>query len=230
MTEATGYLLGFDPGGKGGDKEPGNFGWCICRSIAGQFRLIDTGRVKYAEEAVRQVSNKLLPNFPVWAVGIDAPMFWNITGEERKVDCVVKQEVKKALEIQKQRGQECENPPSLMQVNSLPGAVLVQGVLVGAFLHQRFKSPITEAYPGALRCLLRAGSKDNSLPIELRRYEDKLKRSKNPRENHEWDALAAAYAAWCMHRQVEGWRDLFPREPNPILPLGTPVSYWMPIP
>ena len=48
--------------------------------------------------------------------------------------------------------------------------------------------------------------------------------------DHERDATFAAYAAWCMHRKAQGWRNLFPKEPNPILPLGTPVSYWMPIP
>ena len=53
---------------------------------------------------------------------------------------------------------------------------------------------------------------------------------------HELDATYAAYAAWRMHQrlqgQMNGWHNLYPGEPeaNLVLPLGTPVSYWMPIP
>ena len=226
MNEPVEIFLGFDPGGKDA------FGWCVCQSRAGEFALVDTDVASYADEAVKQVLNSesLPTNYRVLAVGIDSPMFWNITGEKRKVDGKIREAVRRARVIQRQREQEIGRFPRLMEVNSLPGAVLVQGILLGASLYQRFRAPITEAYPGALRCLLEACHDNKSLPPELEDHKAKLKRSPIDKDNHEWDALAAAYAAWCMHRQAPGWRDLFSEEPDPVLPLGTPVSYWMPIP
>lgn len=221
MGEKEEVFLGFDPGGETGNDGKGKFGWAVCRANAGQFELCDDGIgvARYAEDAVDKASKKLPANSKVVAVGIDAPMFWNITGEKRKVDGIIQ-----AALVQ------TRYKYRVMTINELQGACLVQGILAGAELYQRFKAPITEVHPRALRYLLRHLSPDDSLPDELERYEAELRLSESDNDNDEWDALAAAYAAWCMHRQEPGWSDLFPREPNPILPLGTPVSYWMPIP
>ena len=213
MGETVEVFLGFDPGGANPAERHGSFGWCVCQVVDEMFAYRCSGLGRNAGDVVEQVSGELAGNDRVLGVGIDAPMFWSVTGEVRSVDDIIRDE---GAQVQ--------------QVNSLTGACLVQGILVGATLYQRFKAPITEVHPRALRHLLRDRSADNVLPAELERYEADLRRSPNDNENHEWDALAAAYAAWRMYQRDPEWRDLFPEEPNPILPLGTPVSYWMPIP
>lgn len=213
MGETVEIFLGFDPGGIG------SFGWSICREESGDLKRIDSGVVDNALEAVQAVERRLQGK-RVLAAGIDAPMFWSETGF-RQVDDIIRSELTPYVG---------SLASGIVQApNSMKGACLVQGILVGASLYQKFKAPITEAHPGALRCLLQSRSVDKALPPGLRQLEAELKRSKEDKENHEWDALAAAYAAWCMHRQAPGWSDLFPRETNRVLPLGTPVSYWMPI-
>jgi len=195
MNEPVEIFLGFDPGGRDGR---GRFGWSICRAEAEQIQVCAAGRARYAGSVVESVVDALPVNPRILAIGIDAPMFWNITGEDRVVDAIIENAGVRPI-----------------PVNSLRGACLVQGILLGASLYQRYKAPITEVYPRALTVLDPAMlDRIVGLPIN----------------EHERDATYAAYAAWCMHRQAPGWRDLFPEEPDPVLPLGTPVSYWMPIP
>ena len=210
MTEPIEVFLGFDPGGEG------NFGWSICQDDAGRFEQLASGTGNYAGEVLGQVLAALPENAGVLAAGIDAPLFWNRRGEiHRTVDEII-------------RAAGARRPRS---INELVGAVVAQGPLLAALLRQHFVNfQITEAFPGALRDLLQARSADNSLPPELERYAADLRRSPKDNENHEWDALAAAYAAWRMYQRDPEWSDLLPREPDPVLPLGTPVSYWMPIP
>ena len=212
MNEPVEIFLGFDPGGA----TKTAFGWCVCKQdVAGKFVKVKTGLSTHAEAAVSDV-NRVLENLKsnacVRAIGIDAPLFWNKTGEDRMVDKIIRREL---LNLNRPHS-------TVIPVNTLKGACLVQGVLVG----DSFKAPITETHPKALRWLLK------SLPSELENYKADLKRSKNPNENHEWDALAAAYAAWRMYQRDPEWQDLFQKEPAPFLPFGTQVevSYWMPIP
>lgn len=196
MNEPVEIFLGFDPGGEG------NFGWSICRSEADQFWQITAGLADHAEDAVEKVLFHLPHStVTVVAAGIDAPLFWSRKGN-REIDKVVRA---------------ASRPANVLEVNSLWGAVLVQGVLLAESLHKHFDTlPITEAHPKALRELL------VDLPDMLHHI--------NGESEHEWDARTAAYAAWAMCRALPGWWDLSSREPNPVLPLGTPVSYWMPIP
>ena len=201
MNEPIEIFLGFDPGGA---TEPA-FGWSVCKqNAAGQFEQLTSDVGHYAEEVVAAVLGELdgLPLAKVVAAGIDAPLFWNRQGElYRNADAII-------------TGADCRNPVS---INGLYGAVVAQGVLLAALLRQHFVNfRITEAFPGALLDLL------NPAPAVLEMLPDET--------DHQRDARVAAYAAWCMHRQAPGWRDLFPEEPDPVLPLGTPVSYWMPIP
>lgn len=212
MNEPVEIFLGFDPGGA----TEIAFGWCVCtQNAAGQFEKLASDVCHYAGEAVEQVLAVLPANSCVLAAGIDAPLFWNRRGEIRRtVDEII----------------HAAGGRHPVAINGLVGAVVAQGPLLAALLRQQFVNfQITEAFPGALRDLLLARSDDNALPAELERYEADLRRSPNDNENHEWDALAAAYAAWRMYQRDPEWRDLFQREPDPVLPLGTPVSYWMPI-
>ena len=204
MNERVDVVLGFDPGGKG------NFGWSICEIARGQLGIIETGVASDALEVMERVSAARPGNARVLAAGIDAPMFWSKTGG-REVDPIIREAIKR-------RG--CSTAAGTVQhVNSLRGACLVQGVLLGLYLHQKFNDvPITEAHPKALLRLL-----DDSDSARLTELTD-------GRSEHERDAVLAAFAAWSMHRRAPGWKNLYWDEPKPILPLETPVSYWMPIP
>ncbi len=204
MSERVAVVLGFDPGGAE------KFGWSICPIDGGELGILKTGVASDALEVIRAVSSVLPPNTRVLAAGIDAPMFWSTTGT-REVDPIIRDEIQR-------RG--CGTASSTVQhPNSLRGACLVQGVLLGRYIRQRFNDvPITEAHPKALLWLL-----DDT-------ERDRLNRLTNGLSEDKRDAVLAAFAAWSMYRRAQGWRNLYLDEPNPILPLGTPVSYWMPIP
>ena len=206
MNERVDGVLGFDPGGRG------NFGWSICTVGGGQLCILQTGVASHAKEVIERLSAALPGNARVLAAGIDAPMFWSGTGN-RKVDRIIRDELKR-------RGLPAR---AVQEVNALWGAVLAQGVLLGTYIHQEFNDvPITEAHPKVLLQLPGA-----AIPCRLR---SKLEQLRIERSEHERDAVVAAFAAWSMHRRAPGWRNLYWDEPSPILPLGTPVSYWMPIP
>ena len=78
-------------------------------------------------------------------------MFWTNTGE-RAADCTIN-DAMKTKGCKNRRGKQSQ---TVIPVNALMGACLVQGVLLGRLLHgcRRFDAPITEVYPGALLCLL----------------------------------------------------------------------------
>ena len=92
MPERMDFILGFDPGGQG------NFGWSVCRIDGDKLRRpAKTGLANNAQDAIDQVERsieKLSDGFPeeprVLAAGIDAPMFWSITGGNRRVDEIVR--------------------------------------------------------------------------------------------------------------------------------------------
>ena len=202
MSERVDVVLGFDPGGKG------KFGWSICTVGGGQLCIRKTGVASHALDVIRMVSSRLPSNARVLAAGIDAPMFWSDTGN-RRIDRVIREELKR-------RGLPAR---SVLEVNALWGAVLVQGILLASYLYQEFNAvPITEAHPKVLLHLLEESESARLTELAAGRSE------------HERDAVVAAFAAWSMHRRAPGWRNLYWDEPNPILPLKTPVSYWMPIP
>ena len=203
MSERVDVALGFDPGGRG------KFGWSICKITGGQLRILKTGVASHAKEVIETVSAALPANARVLAAGIDAPMFWSDIGG-RQVDKIVREAI---------THHGCRTAPGTVQhVNALWGAVLVQGVLLGSYIHQEFNVPITEAHPKALLWLLCAEESAQLTQLTNGRSED------------ERDAVLAAFAAWSMHRRSPGWRNLYWDEPKPILPLETPVSYWVPIP
>ena len=207
MNEQVDIVLGFDPGGAN------NYGWSICKIDNCSLSIYKTGVASHAKEVIETVSAALPPNARVLAAGIDAPMFWSDIGG-RQVDKIVREAI---------THHGCRTAPGTVQhVNALRGAVLVQGVLLGSYVHQKFNVPITEAHPTALLQLPGA-----AIPCRLRA---KLERLGNERSEHERDAVLAAFAAWSMHNRSPGWRNLYCEEPNPILPLETPISYWMPIP
>ena len=254
MLKPIDVVLGFDPGGRGRGRTVRKFGWCICQSEPEHLWVYRTGRATNAEDALKQVSYKLPPGARVIASGIDAPMFWTNTGE-RMVDNIIRAAG---------QGNGCPNPEhhppakikwcpyplNVQQINSLWGACLAQGVLLGRLLHgsRRFDAPITETHPKALLCLLgicRAGL-GQLVPGVVERIpcptcrpdpDNPVQVANNrpcPAEDEE-DAVLSVYASWHMLQELRDpardpvWRDLLREERHYVLPFGTPVSYWMPI-
>ena len=210
MATAAGIVLGFDPGGRG------NFGWSVCQTDG--INLLPPSKTGLASDAegaihqVQQVMESLDPSMlNVLAAGIDAPMFWGGKGN-REIDDIISKEIKRG-------GSLGEGKPRVLAVNSLWGSVVVQGLLLANRLYQMYEPKITETHPKALLYLLG----------ELKQDEEMNQLIKGSRSEHERDAVVSAYAAWAMLGGFGGWRDLYLDEPDPVLPFGTPVSYWMPI-
>ncbi len=211
--EPNGFILGFDPGGRG------KFGWSICRVSNGLLQNpLKTGLADDACDALCQVKRALERhespgNLPVLAAGIDAPMFWSPRGS-RTVDDVLRCALtEKGLRT-----------ASVLQVNSLRGACLVQGMLIGRYLHETWGLKITEAHPKALKCLLYKHSKKRE-EVEMVKCA-----TEGLTNDHKRDATLAAVAAWAMIHDSPGWQNLYNLERHPIQPFNTPISYWMPIP
>ncbi len=216
MTAPRGIILGFDPGGIG------NFGWSVCEADSGRLARLETGLADDAEGALRKslaaLGSRGAPSdLPVLAAGIDAPMFWSMGGG-RAADGWLR----KAL-----RDTGFETPGGTVQeVNSLRGACLVQGVLLGWYLRKANKTccaEITEAHPKALEHLL----------TKRPEHSDTLGMARDLKKglgSHERDATLCAVAAWAMIGELPGWRNLYLDEPRPVQPFRTPVAYWMPEP
>lgn len=149
-----GLILGFDPGGKGDDRSGGNFGWSIC-DADGDFPLcpLYTGLAHDALEAITRVRQaiealKTHGRKNVLAAGIDTPMFWGKRGD-RVVDDILRRTVIEAI-LPRPAGN-----ASVISVNSLQGADLVQGALLGKYLREQWDGvEITESHPKVFRRLL----------------------------------------------------------------------------
>lgn len=213
MPQPTGFILGFDPGGIG------RFGWSVCRATNGTLQpLPKTGLANDAWDALNQVKSALgsagtQGATQVLAAGIDAPMFWTKSGN-RTVDDIVRQALK---------DHRFPTPGgTVQQINSLRGACLVQGILLGKHLTVEWPIEITEAHPRALHYLLRHSGQTEAMKM-VQHLTEKL-------ADHELDATLSAVAAWALLYKPPGWRNLYEEESGPVQPFDTSVSYWMPIP
>ena len=214
MSDSTGFIQGFDPGGKG------NFGWSVCREVDGKLQPpTKTGLADDAWDARNRVKDTIAcldpqGNSAVLAAGIDAPLFWSKRGN-RRADGTLRGALRNAQFPPRKLG------GVVQAVNALRGACLVQGMLLARYLHETWPLSITEAHPKALRHLLCHSGKAE----EVRRLTAGL-------VTHKRDATLCAVAAWAMrhHHDLYGWQDLFAQEPCPVQPFDIPVGYWMPIP
>ena len=215
MPSPDGIVLGFDPGGKNA------FGWSVCVARDGQLQPpIGTNVANSAIEALKQVEEYLervcvTRVFPLLAAGIDAPMFWSEQGN-RAVDQWLRDSVRAA-----------GLTGLVMQVNSLQGSVLVQGVLLGEMLFDTWGLEITESHPKVLLHLLEHSRRPLELPM--------AKRATYGLKDHVRDATLAAISAWAMVHKPCGWQNLYELECKvqkcqPVQPFNTHVAYWMPIP
>lgn len=192
-------FVGLDPGGIG------KFGWAsLTVQDSGDVDLLLTGVCSTAPDAVKAASDAL-PYVPL-AIGIDAPLFWVKEGD-RSSDRAVRSLVHAAG----------GNPGTVMHVNSLQGACLVQGIIAARIARDLWLTvAVTEAHPKALR-VVHAGAQrflSSHLP--------------SPTTEHDQDAALAAYAAWALVDQFSGWHDLAVGESAPFFPSGFQVAYWFP--
>lgn len=191
------FLLGLDPGGVG------NFGWCVALNSNSLPSLpFASGLADSASLAIDTALAALPAGGVLDAAGIDAPLFWSRSGS-RLADKAVRTAIRSAGAP--------HAAGTVQDVNSLRGACLVQGMLAGLDLRDRFSAlPITEAHPKALRWLL-----PEVCSITLT-------------SEHERDAMLAVIAAWAVIQQPDGWSDLLSKEVDIYSPIAQPLAYIMP--
>ena len=222
MPNSNGVILGFDPGGQGDRRGPGNlgnFGWSICTEGNGELRCKKTGLGKDAQDVISKVKADIPDNATVLAAGIDAPLFWDRTGTNRKADDILKRALSEEPCLPE------EPCPTVIPINSLHGACVVQGPLLVRHISDTDWQPlITESHPKALRYLLR---KHGLSEVSM------LDRLTKGLDSHELDATLAAVSAWAAiyrNQPGSGWQNLYDKECRPCRPFEIPISYWMPIP
>jgi predicted nuclease with RNAse H fold len=123
--------FGADPGGMRNNEPCFGVAWL---RIDGTF---ETDTTDCAYEAMKWMMRRLEPP---GAVGIDCPLWWSsCKSAARQIDVVLRRKYRHRI------GQ------SVQSINSLRGAVLVQGVMLASLVRQQFPNmPITETHPKAL--------------------------------------------------------------------------------
>ncbi len=219
-------VIGLDPGGQKA------FGWCIMTiSSEGEIVKMEKGTGSFIDSIIDRIASELdsfNPSIPS-AVGIDAPLYWSTAIQGSKSERVSDRLIRQLM-----------NPnegvsSSVLHVNSLRGACLVNGILSIVRLREKWsKIKITEAHPGALKIIV---------PEQIERFIE----SRSPKivdfppekikdkNNHEYDAAIAAFSAWKMIIGSEVWTDLIIEEKKDdkekeklFFPAGENIAYWFP--
>lgn len=216
------FIAGFDPGGSK------KFGWCLCENSSELPLVIRaTGIVSAADSAKCETLRAVQKNDgKLVALGIDAPLFWNPSGGRKTDACLRK--------LVRAKGGETA---TIMAVNSLPGACVVQGTMLAMlFRNENSAIPITEAHPKAMLMMWNHDAKEITLE-DLSKGQSpwfdisglSLKKARN---DHIRDAALAALAAWAMlQRKQEGWCDLYHlfKTSDHMTPLGDPLHFYFPV-
>ena len=204
-------FLGLDPGGADA------FGWCLLSGDRFPLTVLSRGVVNNAAEAV---AAGLDGGWQLAAAGIDAPLFWQASGD-RRVDELVR------AAVVRQGGHNA----TVNHVNSMRGACLVQGMMAAMFLRAHDAGlVITESHPKALLWLLGIARRGNPPgAIALAHLEQWVVGNAAGAGDHERDAALGALSAFVASTRMNGWQDLYPQETDPITPLAPPPGYWLPL-
>lgn len=209
-------VLGFDPGGEEG------FGWCVLEDAELlPLRVLKHGVTDRAELAVEAARAALPEKSVVRAAGIDAPLFWTPSGD-RRVDQTLRNELRTLGAVHAWG--------TVQAVNSLRGACLVQGMMLGVLI-RRWKPGLvlTESHPKAYLWITGAATPQvHCNSIHLRSMNQFACLHDVQALDHERDAAIAGLCAWAMAHRAAGWRNLFPDEVGSYSPLEQPLGYWMP--
>lgn len=232
-------VIGLDPGGKKA------FGWCIATlSPKGEIVNFKAGTGSFIDDIIEKVADELKkfnPSVPS-AAGIDAPLFWSTAIQngksERAADRIIREKANEKLNQIKEREEQKKGSSStILHINSLRGACLVNGVLSIIRLRGEKRWPkirITEAHPGALKIIASEQIKEwKELQSEDFEFPPEKIGEKN---NDEYDAMLAAFSAWKMLMKHKGWIDLiFDKKMEEVeekeklfFPAGNNIAYWFP--
>src|ERR1700747_2213273 len=120
-------FLGLDPGGRSSSakrKAGEAFGWALLRGEDLPLKVVKTGTVNDAKGAVGVFTNLIQEDQdPLLSVGIDAPLFWQPEGG-RAVDRRIRDRI---------RGYGSSSA-TVNDVNSMPGACLIQGMMTAMLM------------------------------------------------------------------------------------------------
>jgi len=157
-------VAGFDPGGQG------KFGWCIAQPSPWKF--IEMGIANHAKDAFCKVKVAVTKrNGKLIAAGIDAPLYWSLTGLSRESDKYIRQQINRKGAA-----------GTVQAVNSLRGACLAQGFMLAAILEKEYPAcRVTETHPKAL--------------WEVCPQAKEAAKSGHRATEHERDAVISAWAA-----------------------------------
>ena len=209
-------ILGFDPGGVK------NFGWCVAQAKKdAQLQVLDSGVENHAEGAIEAALAKARGFGKIEAAGIDSPLFWVPKGD-RQADKTVRSAMRQLGAVYV--------GGTVQHVNALRGACLSQGIMSAYLLRRELPAiRITEAHPKVLLWLLHIANVESRVEnVGMCHLGDFIQSDSNDLSDHERDAALGAVAAWAMINCLNGWRDLYPDEKNPFVPVS-PVEYWMPL-
>lgn len=212
VAKAGKVYVGFDPGGIG------RFGWAVLEEDGLTWR--SSGVCDNALEAIENAS-EFVGGDDVTGIGVDAPLYWRMSGD-RQSDKYVRNAI----------GNGKGRKSSVMHVNSLSGACLVQGVIVARLALKNWTAAcLTEAHPKALRAII--DSEVHELESRKPCNETRCRSKHDDACDHERDAGIAAYAAYAMCSKRIGWIDLAEREEREVggeieWPVSKGVKYWHP--
>lgn len=189
-----GKYVGFDPGGAG------SFGWCVLEGDHFPLEVRGSGNVDHASQALDAAL--AVAGAKVDGIGIDAPLFWRSDGG-RRVDQIV-------------RDRMCPfgAATTVLSVNSLQGACLVQGVAVALLARQVLPGiPISESHPKAMLRLL--GFVPKGKKVSEVSWDSLNNYFIGPIcgvFDHARDAALGALSAYAMTTRLSGWSDIFEDE------------------
>ena len=188
-------VLGFDPG------KPGKFGWCVA-ILKGGYPSKSSTRVCHPMRRMPlQTRSTRWTTTTSWSRPELTPRY--IGGPiGHAVDLLVREAIAR-------RGAQNAHG-TVQQINSLRGACLIQGVMIGMLLQRRLpRIVITEAHPKALLWLHRIRE---PLGSHHSRWTCRIHELEKPKVTGDAadirDAALAALTAWAAVRRPPEWQDL----------------------
>lgn len=208
-------VAGFDPGGQN------RFGWSLLEVSDGLPTVIKA-EVSYNAFEAMETIKKEIDKTQIVAAGIDGPLYWSQKSNSRCVDTLLRDKL----------GNIGKAKSSVIEVNSLRGACLVQSSLIMKFvLEYNNDIKITETHPKVLLHFLNLNK--NAKLSSLKNFIDGIESVKDFYKKNEniRDAILSGLCACAMVSRDKNWEDLMERgetiNESKFFPAGN-ASYYMP--
>lgn len=233
MKSFSGLIAGYDPGGDN------KHGLAILKIKSGTCKAVKIFRPESAPrskpgvalKSVRDVLTALNEEGQIAAIGVDTLARWSTSpGGWRQADILLRKKCRTDAKI---KGLAL----SVTAPNSLYGSMSLNGMMVLLELRKKWPSiQITETHPKILYYGL-AEKKYNysgtqqEMDALLSKWLGHPTGFVETKNDHEWDAVVSAYAAW-MGLTGQWKHDLFqnPESADLVSPAGPDVHYWWPVP